>query len=105
MIIGAMGAQPVSVEPLVTLAGASAAMIRRDLADLQGHGLLRRVHGGTVSAASARVVLAATGDKLTRTSAFRFGVVGDLDDLVTTRDAPPEMLDEFVTAGVSVHLA
>lgn len=58
-----------------------------------------------IIAASAHVVLAATGDKLTRTSAFRFGVVEDLDDLVTTRDAPPEMLDEFVAAGVSVHLA
>ncbi|WP_394275003.1 DeoR/GlpR family DNA-binding transcription regulator [Luteococcus sp.] len=243
MIIGAMGAQPVSVESLASLTGASAVTIRRDLADLQGHGLLRRVHGGAVSAdlrgrplpyslraaenaeqkqaiaravaalvrddmsivvdngstmdavaaalagrqvtalcmslraavalggepgpmvstpggpvqppslragsaaslaalanfradlaivgaysaspsggltvttcddaaikrailaASARVVLAATGDKLARTSAFRFGAIEDLDDLVTTRDAPPEMLDEFVAAGVTVQLA
>lgn len=243
MIIQALGRQSISVEALSELTGASAVTIRRDLTELQGHGLLRRVHGGAVAvdlrgsplpyelraaenadgkqaiaglvsslvgddmsiildngstmdvvahalagrrvtalcmslraavamsaepgpmiitpggpvqppslrsgsaaslavladfradlavmgacsvnpaqgltvtthedaqikraiiAASARVVLAATGDKLTRTSTFRFGVIEDLDDLVTTPDAPPELLDEFIAAGVRVHLA
>ncbi|SJN45060.1 Transcriptional regulator, DeoR family precursor [Luteococcus japonicus LSP_Lj1] len=243
MIIKALGRQPISVEALSELTGASAVTIRRDLTELQGHGLVRRVHGGAVAvdlrgaplpyelraaenadgkqsiahligglvgddmsiildngstmdvvaralagrrvttlcmslraavemsaepgpvvitpggpvqfpslrsgsaaslaalsdfradlavmgacsvnpsqgltvtthedaqikraiiAASSRVVLAATGDKLTRTSTFRFGVIEDLDDLVTTSEAPPELLDEFVAAGVRVHVA
>ncbi|MEL4357240.1 MULTISPECIES: DeoR/GlpR family DNA-binding transcription regulator [unclassified Luteococcus] len=243
MIIQALGRQPISVEALSELTGASAVTIRRDLTELQGHGLLRRVHGGAVAVglrgtplpyelraaenadgkraiaqllsglvsddmsiildngstmdavaralagrrvtalcmslraavelssepgpvvitpggpvqqpslrsgsaaslaaladfradlavmgacsvnpaqgltvtthedaqvkraiigASSRVVLAATGDKLTRTSTFRFGSIEDLDDLVTTPEAPPELLDEFIAAGVRVHLA
>lgn len=243
MIIQALGRQPVSVEALSELTGASPVTIRRDLADLQGHGLLRRVHGGAVAtdlrgaplpyelraaenaegkqaiaglvgglvsddmslildngstmdvvaralvgrrvtalcmslraavelsaeagpavitpggpaqypslrsgsaaslaaladfradlavmgacsvnpaqgltvtthedaqikraiiAASARIVLAATGDKLTRTSTFRFGSIEDVDDLVTTPEAPPELLDDFIAAGVRVHIA
>ncbi|GAA1396905.1 DeoR/GlpR family DNA-binding transcription regulator [Luteococcus peritonei] len=243
MIIRALGQQPISVDTLARLTGASPVTVRRDLTDLEGHGLLRRVHGGAVAvdlrgrplpyalraaenadgkaaiaatvaglvsddmsvvldngstvvavaealvgrpltalclslrtavalgasreptivtpggpvapeslratasaslvaldgfradlavvgacsatptqgltvttyedaqikkailAASARVVLAATGDKLQRTSSFRFGSLEDLDDLVTTRDAPPSALDAFREAGVRVHLA
>lgn len=55
--------------------------------------------------ASARVVLAATGDKLARSSSFRFGALEELDDIVTTPDAPAQPLDEFVAAGVRVHIA
>lgn len=58
-----------------------------------------------VLASSARVVLAATGDKLSRTSSFRFGCLEDLDDIVTTPDAPASALDEFVAAGVRIHIA
>lgn len=243
MILRALGRQPISVDALAELTGASAVTIRRDLADLEGHGLLRRVHGGAVAvnlrgtplpytlraaenaegkaavarqvarlisddmaiildngstlvavadelvgrpltalclslrtavalgassaativtaggpvapeslrsgsaaslaalrdfradlaivgacsanpangltvttyedaqikraiiASSARVVLAATGDKLQRTSSFRFGSLDDVDDLVTTPDAPDAALDEFRAAGVAVHLA
>lgn len=58
-----------------------------------------------ILASSARIVLAATGDKLQRTSSFRFGGMDDLDDLVTTPDAPSSALDEFVAAGVNIHIA
>lgn len=243
MIIRALGRTPISVGALADLTGASAVTIRRDLADLEGHGQLRRVHGGAVAVdlrgtplsyalraaenaegkaaiaevvagivvdhmsivldngstvvavadalvgrpltalclslraavalgesneptlvtpggpvvpgslrasgatslaaldgfradlavmgacsaspatgltvttfedaqvkraiivSSARVLLAATGDKFQRTSSFRFGEMEDLDDLVTTPDAPEQVLDEFRAAGVRVHLA
>src|SRR2546430_13466069 len=36
----------VSVEELITLLGASAPSIRRDLTRLEGKGLIRRTHGG-----------------------------------------------------------
>lgn len=242
-IIRALGRQPVSIDALADLTGASAVTIRRDLTDLAGHGLVRRVHGGAVAvdhrgtplpyelraaenatgkaaiagvvaglieddmslvldngstivavadaiagrratvlclslraavalsgstdttivtpggavggaslryggaaclealatfrsdvaiigacaaspahgltvttsedaqvkraalAATARVILAATGDKLERTSSFRFGMLEDLDDLVTTPDAPAALLEEVQAAGVRVHLA
>ena len=58
-----------------------------------------------ILAASARVVLAATGDKLARTSAFRFGTHEDVDDLVTTADAPVSVLEAFESAGARVHIA
>lgn len=243
MIIRAIGHQPVSVEALSELTGASGVTIRRDLADLEGRGLLRRIHGGAVRvhqrgtpmphhvraaeehdlkaaiarvaaalvepdqsiildngtttvavahelrgrpltalclslhtavvlgtdpacqvvtpggpllpdtlaagaaasidairnvradlafigacaaspthglttttwedarikremrAAANRVVLLATGTKLTRTSSFRFADLDDLDDLVTTPDAPAALLDGFRAAGVAVHIA
>lgn len=242
MIIRALGATPVSVDALARLTGASAITIRRDLADLEGHGLLRRVHGGALAVdlrgtplpyalrateraddkaaiagvigslvadhssvildngstmdavartlagrpvtalcmslrsavalgdapgativvpggrvggeslrcdaatsiaavadfradlaiigacstnpasgltvtthddaqvkrailgSSARVVIAVTGDKMNRTSSFRFADLDDIDDLVTTRDAPEQALLEFRAAGVRVHL-
>lgn len=49
MIIRALGPAPISVDSLVDLTGASPATIRRDLTDLEGHGQLRKVHGGAVS--------------------------------------------------------
>jgi len=58
-----------------------------------------------ILASSARVVLAATGDKLSRTSSFRFGDIEDIDDLVTTRDAPQVTLDAFRVAGSRVYVA
>lgn len=56
-------------------------------------------------ASTARVILAATGDKLERTSSFRFGAIEDLDDLVTTADAPSHLLDDVIAVGVQVHIA
>lgn len=42
----------VTVEALADLTGASTVTIRRDLADLEGRGLLKRVHGGAVGVGS-----------------------------------------------------
>ncbi|MCP9383171.1 DeoR/GlpR transcriptional regulator, partial [Cutibacterium acnes] len=53
---------------------------------------------------SARVILAATSDKLSRTSSFRFGGIEDIDDLVTMQDAPQATLDAFRAAGSKVHV-
>ena len=39
----------VRVSELCALTGASVATIRRDLGDMQGHGLLRKVHGGALA--------------------------------------------------------
>lgn len=54
---------------------------------------------------AARRILVVTASKLQRTSSFRFADVDDLDDLVITADAPGDLLEEFRTAGVRVHLA
>lgn len=58
-----------------------------------------------IVACAARRVLVATGDKLARTSTFRVAPLEDVDDLVTTRDAPAAALDEVRAAGVRVYLA
>lgn len=58
-----------------------------------------------VIATSARTILAATGDKLARNSSFRFGHLEDIDDLVTTADAPEATLEAFAAVGTRVHLA
>lgn len=58
-----------------------------------------------ILASSAHVILAATGDKLSRTSSFRFGSLEQVDDLVTTADVPDAALHEIRAAGVRVHLA
>lgn len=58
-----------------------------------------------VRAASARVTLAVTHDKLERTSAFRFGDISDIEDIVTTPDLLPEHKAALEEAGVTVHLA
>ncbi|QIK67260.1 DeoR/GlpR transcriptional regulator [Nocardioides sp. HDW12B] len=55
-------------------------------------------------AAASRRVLVTTGEKLTSTSTFRFGVVGDVTDLVTTPDAPEEQRRRFADEGVTVHV-
>ncbi len=62
-----------------------------------------QVKRAAISAAT-RVVLAATGDKLSRTSSFRFGTLADIDDVVTTPDAPSFALDAFAEADVRVHI-
>lgn len=52
MIIRAIGRTVVTVDALADLTGASAVTIRRDLADLEGRGMLKRVHGGAVGVGS-----------------------------------------------------
>ena len=74
------------------------------------HGLTVTTHEDAqvkraIIASASRVVLAATGDKLARTSSFRFGTLTDLDDVVTTSDAPQSTLDAFADANVTVHIA
>jgi DeoR/GlpR family transcriptional regulator of sugar metabolism len=51
-----------------------------------------------------RVVLVAGADKLRRSSTFRFGGPEDVTDLVTSADAPQELLEIFEDAGVRIHL-
>lgn len=58
-----------------------------------------------ILASSMHVILAATGDKLSRTSSFRFGSLEQVDDLVTTVDVPDAALADIRAAGVRVHIA
>lgn len=53
-------------------------------------------------AAASRSILVVTPRKLGRVSTFRFADVSDLDTLVTTADAPREMLAEIRDLGVRV---
>lgn len=53
-------------------------------------------------ASSQRVILVSTADKFNHTAAHRFAAVADLDTIVTTRDAPTEVLAEAHLAGVKV---
>lgn len=69
-----------------------------------GHDTSRRLVKRAILASSARVILAATSDKLSRTSSFRFGGIEDIDDLVTMQDAPQATLDAFRAAGSKVHV-
>lgn len=53
-------------------------------------------------AAARRVILVATAAKFNRTAAHRFATIADLDTIVTTSDAPPEVTAEAHLAGVTV---
>jgi DeoR/GlpR family transcriptional regulator of sugar metabolism len=53
---------------------------------------------------SSRRILIATASKLTQTSNFRFGAVGDITHLITTSDAPAETLAIFNDEGIDVTL-
>jgi DeoR/GlpR family transcriptional regulator of sugar metabolism len=57
-----------------------------------------------VITASSRVVLVAGAEKLSRSSTFRFGGPEDLTHLVTTKDAPDDLVAMFRDLGVDVHL-
>ena len=50
--------------------------------------------------AASKTILVATGAKLNQTSNFRFGDAADLAHLVTTADAPGEVLAAFEAEGV-----
>lgn len=54
--------------------------------------------------AATRRILVTTPEKLTRASTFRFGEIGDLTHLVTTRSAPRDTIDEVRASGVDVTL-
>lgn len=54
--------------------------------------------------AASRTVLVAGAEKLSRSSTFRFGGPEDLTDLVTTQDAPEDLLAMFRDLGVRTHL-
>lgn len=58
-----------------------------------------------IIASSVQVVLAATGDKLSRTSSFRFGDLEDIDHLVTTADVSDSVVEDVRAAGVAIHIA
>lgn len=57
-----------------------------------------------VIAAASRTVLVAGAEKLSRSSTFRFGGPEDLTHLVTTDDAPDDLLALFTDLGVGIHL-
>lgn len=57
-----------------------------------------------VLGASSRTILVAGAEKLRRSSTFRFGGPEDLTHLVTTKDAPDDVLAMFRDVGVDVHL-
>jgi DeoR/GlpR family transcriptional regulator of sugar metabolism len=57
-----------------------------------------------VMSASGRTILVAGAEKLSRSSTFRFGGPEDLTHLVTTRDAPDDLLAVFADLGVTIHL-
>ena len=54
--------------------------------------------------AASKTILVATGAKLNQTSNFRFSDAADLAHLVTTADAPGEVLAAFEADGVPVTL-
>ncbi len=55
-------------------------------------------------AASRRVVLVATADKFHRTAAHRFATLGEVDTIVTTRDAPDAIRIDAAAGGIEVRL-
>src|SRR6476646_5611928 len=189
------GSGRIRIDQLAELTGASAVTIRRDLADLEAHGSLRRTRGGAARAAkfgegvsyriragedqqakarlaeaagarvsvpggpvepdtlalygsqavdavraisaavvligscsvsatrgltsatyedaqlkrasihvASKTILVATGAKLNQTSNFRFGGAADIAHLITTADAPDEVLAAFQAEGVHLTL-
>lgn len=71
------------------------------------HGLATTTHQDAENkraaiAAARRRILVVTPRKLNRVSIFRFGGIEDLHQLVTTSDAPAEVLDEIAAMGVEV---
>ena len=57
-----------------------------------------------VIASGSRVILPTTARKLTRSSSYRFGRLSDLDELLTTADAPGEVVAALRGTGVAVTL-
>ncbi|VEG30091.1 DeoR/GlpR family DNA-binding transcription regulator [Actinomyces howellii] len=57
-----------------------------------------------IMASASRVLLPTTSRKLTRTSAYRFGGVEDVTEILVTSDAPEAALDGLRAAGVVVSV-
>lgn len=53
-------------------------------------------------ASAQRVILVSTAEKFNHTAAHRFASINDLDTIVTTRNAPPEVIAEAHLVGVNV---
>lgn len=81
-VLGACAADP---EAGLTVAGWGDAQVKRALLET-----------------ARRVVLVATADKFTRTAAHRFGALADLDTVVTTQDAPADVVHLLRDRGVEV---
>jgi DeoR/GlpR family transcriptional regulator of sugar metabolism len=107
---------PVETDSLaMTVAGAAVRNMRADVA-IVGACSASATHGLTsttfedaelkraVLQSAQRAILVAGADKLRRSSTFRFGGPQDLTDLVTSADAPHELLELFEDAGVRIHL-
>ncbi|WP_193608724.1 DeoR family transcriptional regulator [Nocardioides lijunqiniae] len=109
---------PVEVDSLAMVGSAALESVTETLADVlilgacsasPAHGLSSSTHEDArikraAIAASTRRVLVTTGEKLSQTSTFRFGAISDVTDLVTTSDAPPDLLRWFSDEGVVVHV-
>jgi DeoR/GlpR family transcriptional regulator of sugar metabolism len=109
---------PVEVDSLALMGSTVVESINETLADVfvlgacsasPAHGLSSTTYEDArikraAIAASTRRVLVATGEKLTQTSTFRFGALRDVTDLVTTPDAPEDLLTRFSDDGVTVHV-
>lgn len=110
---------PVETDSLAFVGATAVAAVQRTYADVAVLGACSASgeHGLTSStyedaelkraciAASRRRILVTTADKLVRTSTFRFGRPGDVTQLVTTRDAPADVLAIFREAGTDIRLA
>ena len=108
---------PVEIDSLaMTVAGITAVRNMRADTAIVGACSASATHGLTsttyedaqlkraVLQSARRVVLVTSAEKLSRSSTFRFGGPEDLTHLVTTRDAPDDLLEMFRDHGVSVHM-
>ncbi len=118
MIIQAVrGSGQIHVDQLVELTGASAVTIRRDLADLEAHGSLRRTRGGAARAVkfgedvSYRVRASEDAQAKARLAEAAAALVSDYDSLIidngtTCHAVAHELAGRPVTAlCLSLHVA
>lgn len=109
---------PVEVDSLAMVGSTAIESVTETLADVfilgacsasPGHGLSSTTYEDArikraAIAASTRQILVTTAEKLKQTSTFRFGAIEDITDLVTTTDAPPDLLRSYADEGVVVHV-
>jgi DeoR/GlpR family transcriptional regulator of sugar metabolism len=111
------GGGTIHVDQLVELTGASAVTIRRDLADLEAHGSLRRTRGGAARAikfgedASYRVRASEDAEAKARLAEAAAAMISDYDSLIidngtTCHAVAHELAGRPVTAlCLSLHVA
>lgn len=111
------GGGPIGVSQLAELTGASAVTIRRDLADLEAHGSLRRTRGGAARAVkfgedvSYQVRASEDAQAKARLAEAAAALVGDYDSLIidngtTCHAVAHELAGRPVTAlCLSLHVA